>query len=276
VDAADFDRDGDSDLAFANHETSTVTVLLNDGRARFTAARGSPFDTGARPHVHGLATGDFDGDGWLDLAVDSADTDEVRVLRGGPRGLGEVVAFSLGTMPYYRLGAADVAGDERPDVLVPGHSDSTVRGIQREGGVLVPAPLTIRLSDKPWMVVGDDVSGDRRNDIIVVETNSVSVWLAGRDGFSPAQGSPFKVTGATEVATGDLDGDGVADVAIGPWDGNEVTLLVGRGLTALKVHTCEQPIGLAIADLNGDRRGELLAACANDNRLVVVTLPFGR
>ncbi len=276
VDAADLDRDDDVDLVFANHETSRVTILLNDKRARFTAAPGSPFETGARPHVHGLATADFDGDGWSDVAVDSADTKEVRILRGGPRGFGAVVAVSLGTMPYNRLGAADVAGDEHKDVLVPGHGDSTVRVVQRAGTGLVLAAWNVRLPDKPWMVVGDDVNGDRRTDIIVVHTDAVSVWLAGRDGFSPALGSPFQVRGATVVATGDLDGDGVADVAVGPWDGDEVTVLTGRELTARKIRTCERPIGLAIADLDGDRRGELLAACANRNRLVVVTTPVGR
>lgn len=272
VDAADLDRDGDVDLVLANHETSRVTILLNDGRARFTAAPASPFETGARPHVHGLATADFDGDGWLDVAVDSADTKEVRILRGGPRGFSSVLAVSLGTMPYYRLGAANVAGDEHKDVLVPGHGDSTVRVVQRAGPGLELAAWNIRLSDKPWMVVGDDLNGDRQTDMVVVHSDAVSVWLAGRDGFSPALGSPFPVRGATEVATGDLDGDGVADVAVGPWDGDEVTVLTGRELTARKIHTCERPIGLAIADLDGDRRGELLATCANQNRLVIVTL----
>lgn len=276
VDAADLDRDGDVDLVFANHETSRVTVLLNNGRARFAAAPGSPFETGARPHVHSLATADFDGDGWLDVAVDSADTKEVRILRGRSRGLGAVVAVSVGTMPYNRLGAANVAGDEHKDVLVPGHSDSTVRVVQRAGAGLALAAWNLSLSDKPWMVVGDDVNGDRRNDLIVVHADAVSVWLAGRDGFSPARGSPFQVRGATVVATGDLDGDGVADVAIGPWDSDEVTVLAGRELSARKIRTCGRPIGLAIADLDGDRRGELLAACANDNRLVVVTMPIVR
>lgn len=276
VDAADLDRDGDSDLVFANHETSRVTILLNDKRAHFTEASGSPFETGARPHVHSLATADFDGDGWPDVAVDSADTKEVRILRGSPRGFGAAVAVAVGSMPYNRLGAADVAGDEHKDVLVPGHDDSTVRVVQRAGSGMALAAWSIRLPEKPWMVVGDDVNGDRRPDLVVVHTDAVSVWLGGRDGFSQAGGSPFSIRGATVATTGDLDGDGFSDIAVGPWDGDEVTVLGGRGLTARKIRTCERPVGLAIADLDGDRRNELLAACANDNRMVVVTMPVGR
>jgi len=276
MDTADLDRDGDVDLIFANHESSHVTIRLNDGRARFNTAPGSPFETGARPHVHSVATADFDGDGWFDVAVDSADTKEIRILRGGPRGFVEVVAVPSGTMPYYRLGVANIVGDEHKDVLVPGHGDSTVRVVHRAGPRLTLAAWNIPLSYKPWMVVGDDVNGDRRTDIIVVHSDAVSVWLAGDGGFSQAPGSPILVQGATEVATGDLDGDGVADVAIGPWDGDEVTVLTGGNLTSRKIRTCERPIGLAIADLNGDGRGELLAACSNHNRLVVVTVPVGR
>ena len=276
VRAADFDRDGDVDLAFANHETSRVTVLLNDGRARFAPAPGSPFETGARPHVHGLATADFDGDGWTDVAVESADSQEVRILRGGPRGFGEVSAVSVGTMPYYRLGAADVTGDGVADVLVPGHGDSTVRAVRREGSRMALAAWSIRLAGQPWAVVGDDLNGDRRADIVVVQTDAVSVWHAGRDGFSQARNSPFALRGANAVATGDLDGDGAADVAVGPWDGDEVTILSGREMTARKVRACARPIGLAVADLDGDRRNELLVACANADRLVILTRPVGR
>ncbi|MEW6737748.1 MAG: FG-GAP-like repeat-containing protein [Acidobacteriota bacterium] len=276
VDAADLDRDGDIDLVFANHETESITVLLNNGHAHFTMAPGSPFRTGARPHIHGLATADFDGDGWIDIAVDSADTKEIRILQGDRLGFGKIVAVGLDTMPYSRLGAANVTGDENKDVLVPGHGDSTVRVVHHKGTSLAPAAWKIQLTDKPWMVVGDDVNGDQRTDIIVIQSNAVGVWLARPDGFFPVQGSTFPIQGATEVATGDIDGDNLADLVVGPWDGDEVTVLTGRELIMRKVRTCERPIGLAIADLNGDHRGELLATCMNQNRLVIVTKPVGR
>ncbi|HEU4334621.1 MAG TPA: VCBS repeat-containing protein, partial [Candidatus Eisenbacteria bacterium] len=136
----DLDRDGDSDIAVANHETPNVTILLNDGRGTFTEAPGSPHDTGARPHVHSVATGDFDSDGWPDLAVESADTKEVRILRGGPGGLSPPLAVSIGTMPYSRIAAGDWNGDGRPELFVPGHRDNTIRIVEHRDGRFVEAP----------------------------------------------------------------------------------------------------------------------------------------
>jgi hypothetical protein len=269
VEGVDFDRDGDTDLVVANHETSRVTVLANDGSSRFAPARGSPFDTGARPHVHGLATGDFDADGWADVAVDSADTREVRVLRGGAGGLTPVVSVPIGAMPYSRLGVGDVVGDGRPEILVPGHDDASVRAVDSEGGRLRAAGWLIRLAGQPRMVVSGDVNGDGRDDVAVVETDGLSVWLADPRGFTAAPGSPFSIRGATEAAVGDVNGDGADDVAVGPWDGEEVTVLFGRTMTTRRVRVCYRPTGMAVADLDGDGRDELLAACSTTGRLAV-------
>ena len=274
VDAVDLDRDGDADLVIANHETSLITVLLNDGTAKFRPAPGSPIDTGVRPHVHSVATGDFDADGWIDVAVESADTKEIRYLRGGPRGFGSVTAVPIGTMPYSRLGAADLSGDGIPDVLVPGHGDNTVRFVRRtDRGLALSSEKIEHLPAQPWMVLGDDVTGDGRNDIVAVLTDGVGIWIATDKGFSPSPGTPFRVAGATDAATGDMDGDGIADVAIGPWNGDEVTIIQGKTMAVRRVRACTRPMGLAIADLDGDRRGELLAACTTENRLIVLKWP---
>jgi len=120
------------------------------------------------------------------------------------------------------------------------------------------------------MVVGDDVNGDGHVDIVIVLTDGLRAWLGDSGSFSPAPGSPFAIKGATEVATGDIDGDGIADIAVGPWDGTEVTIITGQTFGVKTVQACERPVGLAVADLDGDGRGELLAACATEDRLVVL------
>jgi hypothetical protein len=269
VDVVDVDQDGDGDLAVANHETSLVTLLLNDGEGGFAPAPASPLESDARPHVHGLATGDFDGDGWNDIAVESADTREVRVLRGGSAGFAGSEGVAVGTMPYYRIGAVDLTGDGPVEILVPGHRNNSALVIGQGRDVL--AGLTTSLSAQPWMVVGDDVNGDGRADLVVVLTDGVAVLLAGPERFEQAPGSPFFVARATEVATGDLDGDGIADVVVGPWEGGEVTILRGGTFARQSARVCERPTGLAVADLDGDRRGELIVACATEDRMAVVT-----
>jgi hypothetical protein len=270
VDAVDFDRDGNIDLVFANHETPSITVLRNDGRGDFVPAPGSPFDTRARPHIHGLATGDYDGDGWMDVAVESSDTRAVHVLMGGANGLAAPVPVQLGTMPYSRLGVGDVTGDGRPNILIPGHGDNTVLAIESAGGILRAAPWILRLRTQPWMALAGDMNRDGRDDVVVVETNAVSVWLAEDAGHVPAPNSPFSIVGATEAAIGDLDGDGYADVVVGPWEGDEVTVIFGEDLGVRRVQMCMRPIGLAIADVTGDGRGDLLVTCTNTNELAVL------
>ena len=273
VEAVDVDRDGDADLLVANHETSKITVLINDGRANFKAAASSPYESGARPHIHGLATGDFDGDGWIDFAVESADTRELRVFIGGATGFSDAKPVAVGTMPYSRLGAADVTGDGRVEILVPGHGNNSVLVVA--DGRRVLTDFTTSLPAQPWMVVGDDVNGDRRADVVAVVSDGIAVLLSRPNGLTPAPGSPFVVTSATEVATGDLDGDGIADIVVGPWEGSEVTILNGKTFSRRTVRTCARPIGLAVSDLNGDGRGELVTACASENRLVVVNFAAG-
>ena len=274
--AARLDTDRDVDIVVANHETSYVTVLANDGHGGFSPAPGSPLETGAQPHVHGVVVTDLDGDGWNDLAVESADTREIRVLRGGPDGFAAAIGVAVGTMPYSRIGASAPGTREVPAILVPGHGDRTVRAVEHSAGGPRLASLTLRTTSQPWMVAGGDVNGDRRNDVAVVETDAVSVWIASERGFDASPTIRVPLRGATEVVLGDLDGDGRDDVAVAPWDGESITLLLEGAMTTRTVRACERPVGLAIADVTGDGRPELLATCLTTDRLAVVSFDAGR
>src|SRR5450432_2329216 len=83
---ADFNKDGNPDLGIANTEVSFLTVLLGNGKGQFQQVANSPFIVNSKPHTHGIATGDFNGDGNPDLATDSWGVDSVLAIFGDGKG----------------------------------------------------------------------------------------------------------------------------------------------------------------------------------------------
>jgi FG-GAP-like repeat len=67
VAVGDFNSDGHVDLAVANSDDGTVSILLGNGSGGFTQPTGTPIAVGASPRS--VAIGDFNGDGHADLAV---------------------------------------------------------------------------------------------------------------------------------------------------------------------------------------------------------------
>ena len=87
----------------------------------------------SNPHTHGVAAGDFNGDGKLDLVTDSWAENKVTVIFGDGRGnfSSPGAQFAVGKRPYERVRVADVNGDGHPDVITTnldgGGEDSSSR-----------------------------------------------------------------------------------------------------------------------------------------------------
>lgn len=75
---ADFNRDGDPDVAVTNQESNNVRIFLNDGTGNLTATDTVQTGTGSNPT--GIDAGNFDGDRDADLAVALSGTGEVTIL----------------------------------------------------------------------------------------------------------------------------------------------------------------------------------------------------
>ncbi len=76
VAVGDINGDGKPDLAVANWDDSTVSVLMNNGNGTFAAA----VNYGAGAHPYSVAVGDLNGDGKPDLAVRNALDTTVSIL----------------------------------------------------------------------------------------------------------------------------------------------------------------------------------------------------
>lgn len=292
VAVGDFNRDGHVDLAFANHEEKYLTVLLGDGRGGFLPAPHSPFAVDVHPHTHGVATGDLNADGNLDLVTDSWGTDQVAVLVGDGMGgfAGPGVFIAVGKHPYQRLRVADVNRDGKPDVITTNleGDDVTILLGDGRGGFTRSAGSPFPCGDSPFNFAVGDVNGDGAPDLAIVNSPSSTSDRHGTDGLTILLGdgagrfrmmanSPFE-TGRipNRVAIGDVNGDGVADIAVSSPDGNTITLfLMGhKGVASRSTLAIGgRPKGLAIRDLNGDGKADLAITNIGANTVTVV---FGK
>ena len=104
--AADFNGDGNVDLAVANQFGPGVSILLGNGLGAFSAA--TNFAAGVGPDD--VVTGDFRGDGSTDLAVANASSHDVSILLGdGSGGFGPPSDFAMAFNPIGGVDSVPVA-----------------------------------------------------------------------------------------------------------------------------------------------------------------------
>jgi hypothetical protein len=120
---ADFNGDGDADLAVANSGDNTVTILTGAGNGAFHQLA-SP-STGSSPSS--IAVGDFNGDGIPDLAVANSGDKTVTVLLGNGDGTFTVASTSpaTGSAPS-SIAVADFNGVGTAGLAVANAGDGTV------------------------------------------------------------------------------------------------------------------------------------------------------
>jgi len=285
----DFNRDGKLDLAIANHEEKHLTILWGDGSGGFTPAPNSPVAVEVKPHVHGVATGDLNGDGNLDLVTDSWANDQVMVLFGKGKGSFSMtgVFLTVGKRPYQRHRVADVNGDGKPDIITTNMEGNNVTVLLNDGGAgfKQSAGSPFACGDSPWNFAVGDVNQDGKPDLAIVDSPSSTAEGQGKDGltvllgngnggFTMVAGSPFE-TGKSpnRVAIGDVNGDGVNDIAASSPDGNNITLFLmsRKGVASSSTLAVSgKPKGLAIGDVNGDGKADLVITNNGDNTVTVI------
>ncbi len=120
VATADFNGDGKLDLVTSNNEvTDNISVFLGDGNGNFN----SPVNLSAGNLVgrqnHFVVTGDFNGDGKLDLAASNDISENVSVFLGdGTGNFGNATNFAVASR-VFSLVAGDLNGDGKLDLAMP-------------------------------------------------------------------------------------------------------------------------------------------------------------
>src|SRR6266700_2924161 len=261
------------------HPTLAQTPLFGPQTEYAAASKNGP---------SGIAVGDFNGDGKLDLAVVNFGDWNVYVLLGNGDGTFQAarsVYFASGGGFPWSIAAGDFNGDGKLDLAVSNYGDNSLSVLLGNGDGTFQAPRTFAVGTNPAQVAIGDFNGDGKLDVAVssVGSNTVSVLLGNGDGtFLPPLITPV---GANPwyFAVGDFNGDGKLDLAVAdygcPLDcnsspSNTVTVLLGLGngtfQPAPSLTVGNGPAGVAVGDFNGDGRQDLAVANVNDNTLSVL------
>jgi hypothetical protein len=285
---ADMNGDGHPDLIIPNHQAPTITILLGDGKGSFHPAPGSPVDVHSNPHPHGVAVGDFDGDGKLDVVTDSWGENKIELLlgdgKGGLRTPGHY--FPTGRRPYERLRSADFNHDGHPDVVTTNLDDDTVSILLGDGkGGFTPASGSpFPAGAKPWEVFAGDINGDGNTDLAVIPyqrdlareaQNAVTVLQGdGRGSFRPMPGSPIPLgdcRGPNSVSAGELR-RGERTIAVSCAQSGNVmlyTLTAGGHYHATSIAAKRGWGSVTLAQLTRDGRSALITANNEDGTITI-------
>ena len=113
------------DLAIANANDNTLTILLGNGDGTFTPASATPA-TGVAPRA--IAVGDFNADGKQDLAIANANDNTLTIASGQRRRYFHACFGHScdGCVLLARLRVGDFNGDGKQDLAIANANDNTL------------------------------------------------------------------------------------------------------------------------------------------------------
>jgi len=256
---ADVNGDSKPDLVIANgcgdaacQTDGSVAVLLGNGDGTFQPS--VTYDSGGGGATS-VTVADVDGDGKLDVVVANCSANPsfecgsgvVGVLLGNGDGtLRPVVTYSSGGYGATSVSVVDVNGDGKPDLLVANEWLDCVLCANGGVGVLLgngdgtfQAAVTYPSDGYGvWSLAVGDVNGDGKPDVLLT------------DCASDPNNDCFAGTGLVDVMLG--NGDGSFQPAVSYGSGGQLAFSV------------------AVKDLNGDGKLDLVVANAGSNTLGVL------
>ena len=288
VAAADLNGDGRIDLAIASEGSDRVFVFLQLALGLYLPVPSDVLGNGTTVGPNGLATGDLDGDGDLDVVVSCGGNDRIAVfLQGAPGSFPVAPSFTLGgagiTDAPSAVRVGDIDGDGWLDIVsANAGSNSLTTFVQTAPGVFPATPTHVLASVggpvQPASLVLADANLDGALDVISVNGDGKATLFMYEPELDTFAAGEVSVDGEGAlvdprgVAAGDLNSDGLLDLVVANTGNDEVLLFSQRASGAFTAAPnwvagsaidTPGPAGLAVADLDAD--GDLDLVCANED-----------
>ncbi|MDO7876229.1 FG-GAP-like repeat-containing protein [Hymenobacter sp. ASUV-10] len=270
----DLDGDGDLDLLAAEINGAAVNVRFNNGSGVFSGSQSAAVNASH----HAVAVGDLDGDGDLDFVVPNYNSSSVSVRfnngSGAFSGNQDVAGGGFNTT---NVALGDVDGDGDLDFVAT--EGNVIIGVGvvsvrfNDGNGIFSGTQVIPVGYFPSNVALRDVDNDgdldllasnRGNSLFPASRSTVSVRL--NDGSGTFSGNQDVSVGnePSDLAVGDVDGDGDLDLLTPNRGSNPGTVSVrfnngsGTFSGSQDVIVDDYPSNVALGDMDGDGDLDLL------------------
>jgi FG-GAP-like repeat/IPT/TIG domain/Secretion system C-terminal sorting domain/FG-GAP repeat len=291
ISMADLDGDGRIDIIVANTHSNTISVFRNTSSGgKISFARKLDFATIERPLS--LSVGDLDGDGRPDFIVGNVDSSTISIFKNtsspGMISFESKNQFPVLSFPI-EVYLRDFDGDGKPDlVVIP--INSWLVGVYRNTSTIDSISFTyvteLAANTDPFTLSSADMNGDGKPDLIVGNSSANTFSIYCNTGYPGSISFRYQqqfVLGAPNtLSVGDLDGDGKPDLAASNPAANRVDLfknitnnLFTFDFAGLSFSTGNYPIGISIADLDGDGKPELASANYSTNTITILRNTVG-
>jgi hypothetical protein len=231
--AGDFNGDGKLDLAVANEGSAAATILLGNGDGTFTTGASLTLaGTSTSAPGNAIAMGDFNGDGKIDLAVESltqsgtSQTFDVNVFLGNGDGtFSAQPALAIpGDTNAYSIAATDFNGDGKTDLVAFDDQAVTIFLSNGDGTFTASATTTGSTTspDNDYIAIGD-FTGNGIPDLALADSDLTAMRVL--------------LVRSTETATATLEsvsipGSGTQNITAA-YGGN--TVLTGSASSAIQL-----------------------------------------
>ena len=279
LEIGDFDNDGIDDVAMslagADEESAgDVLVLISDGAGGFEMAQ--QIHVGANPVS--ITAGDFDGDGYKDIAVACATDNAVSVLSNLATGDGSFDAswsFGVGNNPR-DVEAINLNNDSAMDLVVAASDDDVIEmwvsqmnlhggGFGNDGGIPV--------GDNPVDIDPGDVNNDKDLDVFISVANYDEKSTTAIKGTTALMGSWITETIEvgelpSSVRSEDVNYDGELDIIVTNQGDETISVVLastnGSFLPQVALPVGELPASPTVVDFDDDGDLDIAVVASND------------
>jgi hypothetical protein len=271
VAVADLNADTKMDLVTANAGAATISVLIGDGAGGFAAP--VAYATGSQPK--NVVLGHLNGDAFLDAVTANQGTSNVSVLLGAAGGTFLAKTDVAACTNAHEATLALLNADAFLDIACVGWGAAQMRVLLGNGAGGFAAAVAYTAGSAPHSIVAGDFNGDNIRDLATANHDSanISVFIGSGTGtFAAHVTYAAGGNGPHSIRAADLNGDGDLDLVTANNQSDNIGIFygnpgagIGTFQAVVNITVGNTPKGIALADINGDTKLDILTANINDN-----------